>query len=594
MRAFSVILSFLTLLATFLWGRLAFDRPTALAATGLQAASFWSLAVSRQALRSGLLPVLFAFAACFYWCSIRKARQTNGVWKSGRLSLVLLCLFLCALLIGATLWTYIPARVTWIVFPAFVIYLAIAHHPVFRHAWLPTLIAILLGLLLFLPLLAYLQAHPEAEQRLDMLDAPLQALKVGDVSVLLVRAWSYVSGLFLPGRGDQFLAYNVPGRSTFDPLTGILFIAGAVLCMVRWRRPACAFTLLWFLVGAAPSLITGATASFTRSIAALPVAFVIPAVGAVEGVRWTANRWGQRAGWATAIGLSVAVIAIGVVSSHAYFVEWGQSPDVRAAYMVPLVEVARYLDSAPSGQVVGISTHLPHAPHDPFVFGMSLQRHDLPLRWFDARQSIILPAERRGTLIALAGVSLDPYLADLPGLQLRERISLREDDFAPYYDVYDWEPESMLAALDERAQTTSAILDGALELVGHDLTTSRVTPGGTVEAITLWRVIDPESLRPQNLSNAEDDLVVFTHALDEEGNIVGQQDRLDAPAWDWQPGDTIVQIHRFALPADLIGTTVTLNVGVYRRSTGVRLQVVQNGNIVSDHITLQSLEIVSE
>jgi hypothetical protein len=598
MRAFSVVLSLLALLATFLWVRLAFDRPTALAAIGLQTASFWSLAVSRQALRSGLLPVLFTLAMYAYWRTMGEAKPTDGVWKSGRPSWALprpyRYALLCALLIGATLWTYIPARVTWVIFPVFLAYLALAHRPVFRHAWLPTLIAVLLGLLLFVPLLTYLRANPEAEQRLDMLDAPLQALKAGDASVLLDRAWSYASGLFLPGHGDRFLAYNIPGRPTFAPLTGVLFIAGTVLCLERWRRPAYAFALFWFLVGAAPSLITGATASFTRSVAALPVAFVIPALAAVEGARWVAARWGRWAGRATAIGLIVAAIVIGAVSARAYFVEWGESPEVRAAYMVPLAEVARYLDAAPRGQAVGLSTHLPHAPHDPFVFDMSLRRHDLSLRWFNARQAIIIPAERSGSLIALAGVSLDPYFADLPGLQLQERVPLREDDSAPYYDVYDWQPQTMLAALDARARETSAIMGDALELVGYDLRTAQVAPGGTVEAVTLWRVLDPEPLWPQNLSNAEDDLVVFTHAVDQEGNIVGQQDRLDAPAWDWEAGDTIVQIHRFVLPADLSGATITLNVGVYRRSTGVRLPVTVDGIVVGDHVLLQRVEIANE
>jgi hypothetical protein len=597
MRFFSVVLGLLTLLATFLWARTAFDRPTALAATGLQAASFWSLAVSRQALRSGLLPVLFTFAVYFYWRSLGETTPTSGMRQDGRPSLALPPPYgyalLSALFIGATLWTYIPARITWVVLPVFLAYLALAHRPVFRRAWLPTLVVVLLGLLLFVPLLTYLQAHPEAEQRLDMLDAPLQALKAGDVSVLLDRARSYVSGLFLPGQGDQFLAYNIPGRPTFDPLTGALFIAGAVLCLARWRRPACAFALLWFLAGAAPSLITGATASMTRSIVALPVAFVFPALAAVEGAHWVAARWGSWAGRAAAIGLVVAIIAIGAISARAYFISWGESPDVRAAYMAPLAWVARYLDTAPEGQTVGFSTYLPHAPHDPYVFDMSLQRHDLSLRWFDARGAIIIPAERSGSLIALAGAPLDSYFADLPGLQLRERIPLRKDDSAPYFDVYDWAPETMLATLDECVKT-SVILDGALELVGYDLRTPEIPPGGTIELITVWHVLDPEPLRPQNLSDAEGDLVIFAHALDEEGDIVGQQDRLDAPAWDWQAGDTIVQIHRLALPADLSEGTIALNVGVYRRSSGVRLQVVENGRIVNDHIPLRSLEIVSE
>jgi hypothetical protein len=596
LRFFSVSLSLLTLLATFLWVRLAFDRSTAVVATALQAASFWSLAVSRQALRSGLLPVLFTFAVYFYWRTMGGAKLTDGVRKSGRPSLALprpyRYALLCALLIGATLWTYMPARVTWLVFPIFLAYLALVHHPAFRRTWLPTVVAVSLGLLLFAPLLVYLQAHPEAEQRLNMLDAPLKALSQGDASLILVRASSYALGLFLPGRGDLFLAYNIPGRPTFDPLTGTLFVLGLILCLARWLKPACVFALLWFLVGISPSLITGATASFTRSIAALPVAFVFPALAAVEGARWMTSRWGPRGGWAIGIALALAITTIGALSAHAYFATWGESPYVRAAYMHPLTHIARYLDSAPKDQAVGLSTYLPHAPHDPYVFDVSLQRNDLSLRWFDARTAVVIPAERSAWLIAPAGVPLDPYFADLPGLQLRERVALQEDDLDPYYDVYAWDSETMLAALDERARGRAAVLGGALEIVGYDLRTPEIVPGGTVEVVTLWRVLDPEPIRPRDLSNAEDDLVVFTHALDDDGNIVGQEDRLDAPAWDWQAGDAIAQIHRLAMPADLSEGAITLEVGAYRRSDGIRLPVTMGGS--GDHVILQSLEIGSE
>jgi 4-amino-4-deoxy-L-arabinose transferase-like glycosyltransferase len=596
LRFSAVPLGLLTLLATFLWVREAFDRPTALAATALQAASFWSLAVSRQALRSGLLPALFAFAVYFYWRVIGRgeARSEEGAgWKRLTLAVPRPYVLVCAFFIGATLWTYIPARVTWVVFVGFLAYLAIAHRATFRRAWLPTLIAVLIGLLLAVPLFAYLQAHPEVEQRLAMLDEPLQALRTGDVSVALDRAWGCVAGFFIPGTGDRFLAYNIPGRPTFDPLTGALFLVGVGLCLARWRRPACAFALFWFLVGISPSLITGVTAGFTRSIAALPVAYLFPALAVVEGARRSAARWGRRAAYAIWAAFVVAVVSIGAISAHAYLVTWGQSPDVRDAYKHTLVEMVDYLDTASAVRNVGISTYLPHAPHDPYVFDMRLRRDDLSLRWFDARRALVLPAESSAVLIVPARVSLDPYFANLPGLSVRERVALREDDLDPYFDVYEWEPQVAVAALRETVQGEVADF-GSVCFIGYDLRTPRAAPGETVELVTLWRVVDPEPLRPQNLSNAEEDWVLFTHALDGVGNVVGQEDRLDAPAWDWQAGDVVAQIHRFELQPDLGAGPVALEVGIYRRSDGVRLPVLVDGSVVGDSALLQSLEVVNK
>ncbi len=605
LRFSSVPLSLVTLLATFAWARLAFDGPTALAAVALQAVSFWSLSTSRQALRSGLLPALFTVAVYFYWRSIsgtpsQPATQlTNrGRWQMG----------LFALLIGATLYTYIPARLLWVVFPAFLAYLALLHRATFRRVWLPTLIAVLIGLLLAAPLFVYLWAHPGAEQRLAMLDAPLQALMDGDVSVVLNRIWSGLAGFLIPGRGDDFLAYTIPGRPVFDPLTGTLFLTGVGLCLARWREPAYVFSLMWFVVGISPSLLTGAAASTTRSIAALPVTFLFPALAVVAGARWAAARWSPGAARAIEIGFVGLIAVTGALSARDYFVTWGESPDVRAAYQNTLVETARYLDARSEDGVVTLSAIYPHAPHDPYVFEMGLHRRDLSLRWFDGRRALLLPPKTTARLITPSSAPLASYFADLPGLRLRERVTLRPDDLDPFFTVYDWEPQVTLVALLEQAQgrvlslSKDAPFDpvlpvrfgDVLQLLDYDLRTPTVAPGGTVELVTLWQVIDSRALQPRGSSDVNAELVLFTHALDARGTVVGQEDRLDAPAWDWQAGDVIVQLHRFTLTSDLPPGPIALEVGVYRRADLARLPVLVDSTIVGDHVLLQPVEVVRE
>ena len=595
LRFSSVPLGLITLLATFAWTRLAFDRPTALATVALQAVSFWALATSRQALRSSLLPALFTAAVCLYWRSVyQPTNQLTNQSTKRRMGLF-------ALFIGATLYTYIPARVLWLLFPAFLVYLALFHRATARRVWLPTLVAILIGLLLTVPLFAYLRAHPEAEQRLAMLDAPLQALMTGDISAVLSRAGSSLAGFLIPGRGDDFLAYTIPGRPVLDPLTGALFLAGMGLCVARWREPACAFSLLWFLVGISPSLITGVSASTTRSIAALPVVFLFPALAVVTGARWAAARWGPWAARAVGLGFAGLIVVTGVVSARDYFVTWGESPHVRAAYQHTLVETARYLDARPEGGIVALSTVYPHAPHDPYVFEMSLRRRDRPLRWFDARRALLLPSASTARLIASSSAPLDSYFADLPGLHRREHVTLRADDLDPFFVVYDWEPQATLAALRERAQDMPVDFGGALQFLGYDLRTPAVAPGGTVELVTLWQVTDPQLLRPQDLSDANVELVLFTHALDAAGVIVGQEDRLDAPVWDWQAGDVIAQIHRFTLPPEYgrgnrapTPGPITLEVGAYRRADLTRLPVLVDGVVAGDHVLLQPVEVTGQ
>jgi hypothetical protein len=589
LRLASVILGLVTLLLTFFWVRLAFDESIALASIALQSVSFWSLSTSRQALRSILLPALFAAVVVIFWRLFKSPRR-SFLWRAGHVTLI-------ALFIGATLYTYIPARVLWTALPMFLIYLGLWHRDIFSHVWRPTLFALLVGLLLSVPLFAYLQAHPEAEQRLDMLDAPVEALRQGDLRVVGDRIQSAFSGLLLPGKGDDFLAYTIPGRPVFDWLTGLLFLGGLGICLIRWREPACTFALLWFTVGISPSLITGASAITTRSIGALPVLYLFPSLAAVSAARWAQKRWGRRAGWAAAVGFAGLMIVTGALTVRDYFVTWGQSIHVRAAYQHTLVEIAHYLDAHPATDVVALSSVYPNAPHDPYVFEIASDRRELSLRWFDARRALVVPADATSQLIAPSSASPDAYFLALPGLNQTERITVDPNDLDPVFVLYDWDPQSVVAAL--REQTQGSALDlplpvnfgGALQLLGYDLNTQVVVPGGVIELMTLWQVTDPVILQPPNSTEVAAEWVIFAHALGAGNVVVAQEDRLDAPAWSWKTGDVIAQIHRIPLGGDLPLETLELEVGAYRRKDLTRLPVLIDGVVVGDRVLLEPVEM---
>jgi hypothetical protein len=317
----------------------------------------------------------------------------------------------------------------------------------------------------------------------------------------------------------------------------------------------------------------------------------------VAGARWATTRWGPRVAWAAAAAFLALVLLTGAVSARDYFVTWGQSPDVRAAYQHTLVEMARYLEAGPQNGTVALSSVYPNAPHDPYILDLALRREDLSLRWFDARRALLVPPEPSARLLAPSSSPLDPYFAGLPGLNLREQVTLQPDDLDPFFVVYDWEPPLTLAALQEQAVGNAldlalpANFSDALGLLGYDLRTPTVPPGGTVELVTLWRVTDPQALRPPDPTDVDAALVLFTHALDGVGAVIGQDDRLDAPAWDWEVGDVIAQLHRFPLRADLPPGPLTLEVGAYRRGDLTRLPVLVDGAVVGDRVLLVTVEV---
>jgi len=600
LRFSAVPLGLVTLLATFIWTRMAFDTHVALASTALQSVAFWSLSTGRQALRSSLLPALFTGAAAFFWRATERMGKRSNRWH----------LAAFAVLVGATLYTYIPARGLWIIFPIFLVYLAATDRGTFQRLAPGALTALAVGLLLGLPLFLHLRAHPGTEQRLMMLDAPLEALAAGDPTVLLDRAGRFLAGFVIPGRGDDFLAYTVPGRPVFGPVLGVLFVAGFVISAGRWRQPASVFALVWFIVGIGPSLVTGPAASTTRSIGALPVTYLFPALAAVSAARWVGRQWNETGTLLVALAFVGMLIVTVVLTATDYFVTWGESPHTRAAYQNTLVEAASYLDARPDGGVVAISTEQPYAPHDPYVFDLSLDRSDLSVRWFDGRRALVLPPQPKVGLIAPSSAPLNPALAELPGLALMERVEMRPDDLDPWFDVYAWEPRVTRTGLYRRIEGSSAaanlesafadgnatearvplpaVFGGSLDLLGYDIFAPTSAGGGETAVLTVWEVRDPEPLRPADPADVDGEPAIFLHALDEEGNLVAQEDRLDAPAWAWSTGDAVAQVHRLRLPSESSPEALALAVGVYRRGDGKRLPVSVGGDQLGDILYLPS------
>ncbi|TET53411.1 MAG: hypothetical protein E3J64_03585, partial [Anaerolineales bacterium] len=317
LRLTSVLLGTGALAVMYLWARSAFGQAPALAAIAFQAASFWGLSTSRQSLRSGLLPLLFTACVYCYWRAVQGlGEEPAGGAQSGPRRLWMVAF---ALLVGATLYSYLPARLLWLIFPVFVGYLAATHHPLFRRLWRATLAFLVLGLLVSAPMFIYLALNPGVEQRLSDLWVTVAGPQAGNLLSLVETAIAGLAGFVIPGAGDQFLAYSIPGRPFLDSVTGLLALAGVVLCLKRWRQPSYAFVLIWFTIAIVPLLLTGATASSTRSIAALPVLYVFPALAATACAQTASARWGARGRQLVWVAVVALVLITGFFTVRDYF-----------------------------------------------------------------------------------------------------------------------------------------------------------------------------------------------------------------------------------------------------------------------------------
>lgn len=569
LRLVNVMAGLLLIAAMYLWTSWAFDRRMAVVAAVLVAFSFWPVAVSRQALRAGLLPLLTTTAVIFFWLMLEKgqsAAESRSKWDIGWGATAGF-----AVSIAAALHTYLAARVIWLLFPIFLVYLLIFHRSLFRRTWRPAMIGLAAAGLLVVPMFAYVNAHPEAETRLEMLDGPIQNITAGEFKPVLENGRDALLAYFWPGFGDTFLAYNIPGRPLFGFISAAFFLAGLVLCLWRWRRPSYAFLIIWFFVGIVPSLITGPTANTTRNIAALPPTYLLPAVGYLALYKEAADRWG-RTGRRTAVGIGLVwITAVAIVTYRDYFVRWAEDPNVRAAYQQTLVQSLEYLRHSQTDGPVVLSSVYPGAAHDPSIARVLMPDSRERFRWIDGRLAMLFPAGKNAQLIVPSSTPLHPVLDRFT--TRAEAIFLRPDDLDPSFTAYD-----LLFDLDFQEANRVNFGDG-LNLLDAKWVTDTVSPGNVAELISFWEVIDSASVGPRVPPAFETDVVLFSHVLNDNGDILAQRDSLEAPSWSWKAGDIFIQIHPLPIPVETEPGTYKVVVGVYDRESGVRLDVLDANGV---------------
>ena len=116
-----------------------------------------------------------------------------------------------------------------------------------------------------------------------------------------------------------------------------------------------------------------------------------------------------------------------------------------------------------------------------------------------------------------------------------------------------------------------------IDLIGFQLITA--SQSSDVSLLTYWRAINPMPSAWR----------FFVHALNSNGEIVAQDDRLDLSARDWQSGNLFAQVSRLSLP-EMAGP-VWIEAGFYNPDTEERLPVMVDGQEVGQRILFGLLQI---
>jgi hypothetical protein len=149
------------------------------------------------------------------------------------------------------------------------------------------------------------------------------------------------------------------------------------------------------------------------------------------------------------------------------------------------------------------------------------------------------------------------------------------EDLSPdeFYDCKVFALENVRVVSESELPREAALdvdLADLVHLTGYALDTLAFRPGGTLTVTLKWRAVEP----------LQENFVVFTHLLNEEGVLVAQWDAEPAdgrfPTSAWPEGSTFGHSVSLQLPADLPPGNYRLLVGMYRWPSLERLDIPEN------------------
>jgi 4-amino-4-deoxy-L-arabinose transferase-like glycosyltransferase len=578
-RLLSVFFGLLSLAALYRLARRLVGPGAALIATAALSVSFWSLMYARFRLRH-ISEVGFMLLA-FYFFLRPLTKSDVGNPESGKLEFgrgtASFGLY-AGIGLAACLYTYFAARAVPLVLLAFVVYLLLFQREVLRTHWPGFALTLVVAAVLAAPLAWAIVSTPGGEARLSIVGRPLLDLLHGDFAYALDNT-RVTLGMFA-FTGDPEYLYNIPHRPVFEPLGASLFLAGALICLWRWRQPRFAFLLLWLVGGLAPAFVSTPAASLGHTIAAQPVMYLLPAI-AVSSAHSFLHRMvaaprtpgGRVSAWwrwlvPASAGLFLSVTAIRDV--YDYFVRWPALPEVRYLYRADLHAGAAWLNAQP-----------PASP-------------DLALSSRDLHQADAQALQLETPMLHLRPRLFNPARAWLfpnrPVSVLMRATAPAEGEFgqAPLEAAFAIRTTGYVRGIFPETALTASFANG-LTCFGYTL--RRDPTPLTLRLYTFWRAdaaFTPPLPRPiEVLAGTPIPLKIFSHLLDPEGAYLLGDDRLDVDPATLRPDDDFIQLLILPLPEDLPPGEYPLEIGLYNPADGERVRLISG----EDHLTLTPLTL---
>jgi 4-amino-4-deoxy-L-arabinose transferase-like glycosyltransferase len=571
----SVVLGTLSIVLAYVLVHRLFGFPAAALTSFGLTFSFWSLMYSRIALRHiSLLPFALAALYCL-WTPLKPQKGGVSPSEAGSWRASLRWAIPLGFALGISLYTYPASRLLPILLAGFALYLALLHRDVFWRAWRGYALALAVMALLALPLAyAIVQGSSDAaaqgigaDARLVELAQPVRALREGDPGPLLENVRITLS--MFHATGDPEALYNIPNRPMFGLVGGVLFWAGVLLSLIRWRQPRHFLLLLWLALGLLPTVLSIPPASLSHSILVQPLAFLFPALTLIEGYQLLERRLGGALSFPARAALTTIVLVFlflaAVRDVRDYFVRWPNDSYVRFLYRADYRGVARYIDQRPETKDWAVASLL-MGPWDRLALDVDTQRDDIAIRLFDPQRAMVyLGGAQAPNVVVTTYPPLAPVLDAVVNKEAHSNVSFRQLTLEPYTF------SGQEAAL---AQFTNGLrLDGAMwvdDPSGQQTREIALITGWTVaEELQLPSVPVVANPPPPGVYSGPR-LAAFAHLLTYDGEFVVGDDGLWVDPVTLRPGDHFIQLHRFTLPPNAPDGPYVANLGLYDPFTGER------------------------
>ncbi|HTP08542.1 MAG TPA: hypothetical protein VMP08_09845, partial [Anaerolineae bacterium] len=275
---------------------------------------------------------------------------------------------------------------------------------------------------------------------------------------------------------------------------------------------------------------------------------------------------------------AVSLSQTAITTWQDYFDVWGNNKEVRFQYSADYAEIAHVLNASNDTTPVAVSGYFIEDA-DPIIFDQSLNRSDIPVRWFDAREALVVAAHTHAQRLALPDYT--PLAAEL-----KSRFLNGVEPIVPSKDfkIYPLDATRFRSQIEAWTPCADcpARFDGAIDLLGLDRPVTISQSSSVLTILSAWRVVN---------QSPPGSTAIFIHLLDEHDQIVAQDDRLGVPRHTWQPGDEFVQVHRLNIEKVPAGK-YRLALGLYDRADNSRWAATdRSGQPLGDHVIIGEIEV---